>query len=143
MAANAAKFFQSRKNLQNLPKINDAVPVAGCRWIRFAVPRTRKFWKSKFRPTVANFVDGATCAPATVTSQDYHRTHATKAHSERNPWHPLLGKFLFQRPLSRILAELGANHNLNVSSCTVTDGLKKIAHLFTPLYEAIADRNIR
>ncbi len=54
----------------------------------------------------------------------------------------LLGKFLFQRPLSRILAELGANHNLNVSPGTVTDGLKKIAPLFTPLYEAIADRNI-
>lgn len=54
----------------------------------------------------------------------------------------LLGKFLFQRPLSRILAELGANHNLNVSPGTVTDGLKKIAPLFTPLYEAIIERNI-
>jgi transposase len=54
----------------------------------------------------------------------------------------LLGKFLFQRPLSRILTELGVNHKLNVSPGTVTDGLKKIAPLFTPLYEAIADRNI-
>jgi len=54
----------------------------------------------------------------------------------------LLGKFLFQRPLSRILAELGTNHELNISQGTVTDGLKKIAPLFTPLYEAIIDRNI-
>jgi transposase len=55
----------------------------------------------------------------------------------------LLGKFLFQRPLSRILTELGVNHNLNISPGTVTDGLQKIVPLFTPLYEAIADRNIK
>lgn len=54
----------------------------------------------------------------------------------------LLGKFLFQRPLFRILTELGTNHNLNLSQGTVTDGFKKIAPLFIPLYEAIIDRNI-
>jgi transposase len=54
----------------------------------------------------------------------------------------LLGKFLFQRPLSRILTELTVNHGLKISQGTVTDGLQRLIPLFTPLYEEIADRNI-
>jgi transposase len=54
----------------------------------------------------------------------------------------LLGKFLFQSPLYRILTELRINHNLDVSQGSITDGLKKLAPLFTPLYEAIIARNI-
>jgi transposase len=54
----------------------------------------------------------------------------------------LLGKFLFQRPLSRILTELTVNHGLKISQGTVTDGLQRLSPLFTPLYDEIVDRNI-
>jgi len=54
----------------------------------------------------------------------------------------LLGKFLFQRPLSRILTEYTINHELEISQGTVTDGLQRLVPLFSPLYDAIADRNI-
>ena len=54
----------------------------------------------------------------------------------------LLGKFLFQRPLARILTEFNTNHGLDISQGTVTDGLQRLIPLFTPLYEAIVDRNI-
>jgi transposase len=54
----------------------------------------------------------------------------------------LLGKFLFQRPLCRILTEFSVNHELNISQGTVTDGLQRLIPLFTPLYEEIVNRNI-
>jgi len=54
----------------------------------------------------------------------------------------LLGKFLWQRPTYRFLAELRKCHDLHIAQGTVTDGLKRLKPLFEPLYEAIIARNV-
>lgn len=54
----------------------------------------------------------------------------------------LEGKFLYQRPLYRILTELRGDHELDISQGTVTDGLKRLSPLFEPLYDAIVERNV-
>lgn len=55
--------------------------------------------------------------------------------------HVLLDKFLFQRPTYRLLTELRTCHELDVSQGTVTDGLKRLAPLFEPLYQEMARLN--
>jgi len=52
----------------------------------------------------------------------------------------LLDKFLFLRPSHRLLADL-RTHDLDIAPGTLTDGLKAIAPLFTPIYEALAEKN--
>ena len=53
----------------------------------------------------------------------------------------LLSKFHFMFPTNRTLANLKI-HDLNLPPGTVTGGLKKIAPIFNPIYEAIKDRNL-
>jgi transposase len=53
----------------------------------------------------------------------------------------LLDKFLFLRPTYRLLADL-KTHGLNIAQGTLTDGLKAIAPLFVPIYEAIIAKNL-
>ena len=53
----------------------------------------------------------------------------------------LLDKFLFLRPTYRFLADL-KTHGLDIAQGTITDGLKTIAPLFDPIYEAIIARNL-
>jgi transposase len=53
----------------------------------------------------------------------------------------LLDKFQFLRPTHRLLADL-KTHGLDISQGTITDGLKTIAPLFDPLYEAIIAKNL-
>ena len=52
----------------------------------------------------------------------------------------LLDKFLFLRPTHRLLADL-KTHGLDLAAGTLTDGLKTLTPLFTPIYKAIADKN--
>jgi transposase len=54
--------------------------------------------------------------------------------------HILAEKFLFQRPMSRLLQVL-ALQGLSVSQGTVTGGLQKIKDLVYPLYTRILERN--
>ena len=54
----------------------------------------------------------------------------------------LEGKFLYQRPLYRMLKELREDHGLGVSQGTVTGGLQRLLPLFEPLYGAIVERNV-
>ena len=51
----------------------------------------------------------------------------------------LLDKFLFLRPSHRLLVDL-RTHDLDIAPGTLTDGLKAIAPLSTPLYEAPVSR---
>src|SRR5437763_624257 len=52
----------------------------------------------------------------------------------------LLDKYLFYRPTSRCLADW-ATHGLDLSLGTITDGLKRLAPLFEPVYEALVRRS--
>ncbi len=52
----------------------------------------------------------------------------------------LLDKYLFYRPTSRLLADW-ATHGLDLSLGTITDGLKRLAPLFEPVYEALVRRS--
>lgn len=53
----------------------------------------------------------------------------------------LLDKFLFLRPTYRLLADL-RTHGLAMAQGSLTDGLKTIAPLFVPIFEAIAAKNL-
>ena len=53
----------------------------------------------------------------------------------------LLDKFLFLRPTYRFSADL-KTHGLDIAQGTTTDGLKTIAPLFDPIYEALIARNV-
>ena len=50
--------------------------------------------------------------------------------------HLLLDKYLFQRPTYRLLESLRL-HDLDLSLGSITDGLKHLEPLFTPLYDAL------
>ena len=52
-----------------------------------------------------------------------------------------MDKFLFLRPTHRFLND-PETHELGLALGTVTDGLKKIAPLFLPIYEALIAKNI-
>ena len=52
----------------------------------------------------------------------------------------LLDKFYSMRPTYRLLADL-KTHGLDLAQGTITDGLKTIAPLFVPIYEAIITKN--
>jgi transposase len=52
----------------------------------------------------------------------------------------LLDKFYSMRPTYRLLADL-KTHDLDLAQGTITDGLKTIAPLFVPIYEAIITKN--
>lgn len=52
----------------------------------------------------------------------------------------LLDKFLFHRPTERLLADL-ASHGLNLAPGTLTDGFRRLAPVFQPVYEALVTRN--
>ena len=52
----------------------------------------------------------------------------------------LLDKYQFCRPTNKCLADL-RSHGLDLSIGTVTDGLKRVAPLFEPLYEKLIERN--
>lgn len=52
----------------------------------------------------------------------------------------LLDKYLFYRPTYRLLADW-ATHDLDLSSGTVTDGLRRLVPLFEPVYEALVRRS--
>lgn len=52
----------------------------------------------------------------------------------------LLDKYLLQRPTHRLLEDL-RHHGLDLAPGTVTDGLRRLAPLFTPLYEALVERS--
>ena len=54
----------------------------------------------------------------------------------------LLDKFLFIRPTYRLLADL-KTHDLDVAQGTLTDGMKLIAPVFVPIYEAIIAKNLQ
>lgn len=54
----------------------------------------------------------------------------------------LLDKFHFMRPTYRFLADL-KTHGLDLAQGTLTDGLKTIAPVFEPIYEAIIARNLQ
>ena len=52
----------------------------------------------------------------------------------------LLDKYLFYRPTYRLLEDW-KTHGLDLSLGTLTDGLRKLAPLFEPVYQALVDRN--
>jgi transposase len=52
----------------------------------------------------------------------------------------LLDKYLFSRPTDRLLADW-ATHGLDLSLGTITDGLKRLAPLFEPVYGALVRRS--
>jgi len=52
----------------------------------------------------------------------------------------LLDKYLLQRPTHRLLEDL-RGHGLDLAQGTVTDGLRRLAPLFTPLYQALVERS--
>lgn len=54
----------------------------------------------------------------------------------------LLDKFQFVRPTYRLLSDL-RTHELELAQGTLTDGLKALAPLFVPLYEALIDQNLQ
>jgi transposase len=54
----------------------------------------------------------------------------------------LLGKFLYQRLIYRILTELRDNHGLDISPGTATSGMERLRSLFVPLYQEIVARNL-
>jgi transposase len=54
----------------------------------------------------------------------------------------LLDKFLFQRPAHRLLLDLRMSYRLEIARGTVTEGLKRLAPLIEPLYQAIVARNL-
>ncbi len=51
-----------------------------------------------------------------------------------------LDKYLFHRPTCRLLADLTTS-GLDLSLGTITDGLKRLEPLFTPLYDAVVERS--
>jgi transposase len=52
----------------------------------------------------------------------------------------LLDKFLFYRPTERLLADL-ASHGASLAPGTLTDGFRRLAPLFQPVYEALVTQN--
>jgi transposase len=52
----------------------------------------------------------------------------------------LLDKYLFYRPTYRLLADW-ATHGLDLSLGTITDGLKRLAPLFEPVYQALVQHS--
>lgn len=56
--------------------------------------------------------------------------------------HLLIRKYRFQIPVARILKNL-ALHGLSIPAGSVGDGLKRLAPLFEPIYEAIEERSRR
>lgn len=54
----------------------------------------------------------------------------------------LLDKFLFLRPTNRLLDDL-KTHELFLAQGTLTDGLKTIAPLFDPIYDALIKKNLQ
>ena len=52
----------------------------------------------------------------------------------------LVEKYLYQRPISRILESL-KGYGLDIAPGTVGDGLKRLAGLFTPVQEGIAEKS--
>ena len=64
-----------------------------------------------------------------------------KSHLGNSIWiEILLDKYLFHRPTYRLLADWKTS-GLDLSLGTLTDGLKRLEPLFTPLYEALVDRS--
>jgi transposase len=55
--------------------------------------------------------------------------------------HILLDKYRFMRPTNRLLDDL-RTHDLDIAQGTVTDGLKRMAPVFEPVYEAIIVKNL-
>jgi len=53
----------------------------------------------------------------------------------------LLDKYRFMRPTNRLLDDL-RTHDLDLAQGTLTDGLKAIAPIFDPVYEAIVSKNL-
>jgi transposase len=53
----------------------------------------------------------------------------------------LLEKFCYQRPIHRLLKFL-THQGLNLSSGTITSGLKKIMPLFLPIYDALQQKSV-
>jgi len=53
----------------------------------------------------------------------------------------LLDKYLFMRPTHRLLEDL-RTHDLDLAQGTLTDGLKAMAPIFDPVYEAIVAKNL-
>lgn len=53
----------------------------------------------------------------------------------------LLDKFLFLRPTNRLLDDL-KTYELNIAQGTITDGLKTIAPLFDPIFDALNKKNL-
>jgi transposase len=54
----------------------------------------------------------------------------------------LVDKFYGQQPVERLL-EQWRLHGLDLAAGTVTDGLQRLEPLFTPVYEALKERNGR
>ncbi len=52
----------------------------------------------------------------------------------------LLDKYLFMRPTNRLLEEL-RTRDFDLAQGTLTDGLKAMAPMFDPVYEAIVAKN--
>ncbi len=55
--------------------------------------------------------------------------------------HILLGKFLYSQPLHRILQDL-KSHGLPISQGTITGGLQKLSNLFTPVNQALYEKQM-
>ena len=53
----------------------------------------------------------------------------------------LLDKYHFMRPTNRLLEDF-RTHNLDLAQGTLTDGLKAMAPIFDPIYEAIVAKNL-
>jgi len=53
----------------------------------------------------------------------------------------LLDKYHFMRPTNRLLEDF-RTHNLDLAQGTLTDGLKAMAPIFDPVYEAIVGKNL-
>ena len=129
-----------------LPESERTCPICGLPFEEFADTEDSEILEIEvkaYRRTVKRkkYVPVCGCHPAIVCAPPAPRV-LPKGIFGVSIWvAALLDKYLFMRPTNRFLEDL-RTHDLDLAQGTLTDGLKAIAPLFDPVYEAIVAKNL-
>ena len=128
-------------------KVPRLAAIAEGHWRAWAVGKTVSSLKSR-RSSIAELsVDTVIAVTASASVQTVTAPQPPKLFPKSllgtSVWtHFLIEKFHLQRPMHRTLKNLQLL-GLDLATGTVTDGLRQIAPLMTPIYEAIQTRQAR
>jgi transposase len=95
----------------------------------------RRIRRKRYRPTCS-----CPNRPVIITAPGPAKLISKGAYGDSVWIQVLLDKFLFYRPTSRFVESLRLL-GVDISQGTITDGLKRLASLFAPVYHAIMERN--